>query len=291
MNLLTVFTPTYNRKEKLKLLYRSLLHQTDKNFLWLIVDDGSSDGTCELVRQWIDEQRINIEYVYQDNGGKIRALAKGIESCVTPWMICVDSDDCVTEDAVECMLADIDAFDDEESAGLIYPQWMINEPSPKWIPNTVESVSIMDIKHLYGIDETAILFRTEYLKKIEIPLFEGEKFLSEEVLYIRLAEFGEFVPHDRAFYLSEYQEDGMTNNLFRIWMKNPRGTICLLQSRYAYCGRYALFSRVRNRVKCIMNFNAFCMAVGSSWYELTPSKIYSMLLYFPSILWKKIRFT
>lgn len=255
----------------------------------MIIDDGSSDATGELVQQWIDDGRINIKYIYQNNGGKIRALVHGIDMCETPWMICVDSDDSLTEDAVATMLADIDTLADV-GIGFIYPRWMSNEPFPKWIPDEIKFVDIMDIKHLYGIDETAILFRTEYLRKIAVPFFEGERFLSEEIMYIQLAEFGAFVPRNKVFYLSEYQNDGLTKNLFRIWKENPKGTICLLQNRFAYCGRYPTIARIKNRVKCIMNLNAFCMAKDQSWYELTPSKAYSMLLYLPSILWKKIRF-
>lgn len=288
--LLTVFTPTYNRKETLMRLYESLLRQTKKEFQWLIADDGSFDGTRELVLQWIEEKKIQIRYFYQENGGKNRAIVRGIDLCETPWVICVDSDDCLSENAVSCMLEDIRGGYGETDLGFIYPQCMNGAPSAQWIPEMVTSVNIMDVKHLYGITETAILFRTKYLKQTNVPRFEGEKFLSEEILYIQLAELGKFVPRNKEFYLSEYQNDGLTKNLFRIWKENPKGTICLLQNRFAYCGRYPTIARIKNRVKCIMNLNAFCMAKDQSWYELTPSKAYSMLLYLPSILWKKIRF-
>lgn len=286
---LTIFTPTYNRKNRLVDLYDSLMKQTCSDFKWLIVDDGSTDNTEDLVKQWIDENNIKINYSYQNNAGKIRALERGIHLCKTPWMICVDSDDCITEDAVASMLADINSLDDA-GIGVIYPQRMSNEPFSKWIPNDIDSVNIMDIKHLYGINETAILFRTEYLRKIDIPFFAGEKFLSEEILYIQLSKYGAFVPRNKVFYLSNYQSDGLTKNLFRIWERNPKGTICLLQNRFLYCGRYAFWDRVKNRIKCIMNLNAFCMAIGCSWYQITPNKMYSLLLYFPSRLWRRIRF-
>ena len=288
--LLTIVTPTFNRAENLFDLYSSLLKQTSKDFCWLIVDDGSKDDTLDKVKQWIDEGIIDIQYVYRENGGKCRALKTGIDLCDTQWFICVDSDDSLTKNAVKVMLDDISSFSGGKEIGFIYPQKWENKKRADWIPGKVEMVNIMDAKHLYGITETAILFRTEYLKMLDFPFFEEEKFLSEEILYIQLAEYGMFIPRNTSFYFGNYQEDGLTKNLFRIWQKNPQGALCLLQNRYAYCGRYPLFLRIKNRIKCIMNLNAFCMAIGYSWYELTPNKVYSMLLYFPSVLWKKIRF-
>lgn len=289
MEQLTVFTPTFNRKEQLKDLYESLKGQTDMTFRWLIVDDGSSDGTGQLVGQWIAERVIDIGYVYQENQGKCMALKKGIALCDTPWFICVDSDDTLAPDAVRLMKKDL-AQKDGGCLGYIYPQRIGERESSKWVPDSVRYINIMDAKHLYGIDETAILFRTEYLKRIDIPQFGNEKFLSEEIIYIRLADYGMFAPRKTVFYLSQYQPGGLTNRLFHHWVKNPRGTVCLLQSRYTYCGRYTLIRRITARVKCILNLNALCMACGLRIFTNTPSKLYSVLLYIPSLLWRKIRF-
>lgn len=290
MVMLTVFTPTYNRRENLESLYVSLLAQNNHTFRWLIVDDGSSDDTETVVRIWKKEQKLDITYYRQPNGGKNRAIHKAIELCDTPWMICVDSDDLLTENAVEIMLDDVQRTQPEGVLGYIYPQKLSNAKGEKWLPESVSYLNIMDAKHLYGISETAVLFRTEYLKQLELTAFEGEKFLSEEVLYIKLADYGMFIPRNDAFYISEYRDDGMTKNLFRLWLANPQGTICLLQERFRYCGRYPFALRVKNRIKCIMNLNAFCMAVRRSVFELTPNKLYSAVLYVPSMFWKRIRF-
>lgn len=290
MSVLTIFTPTFNRKAKLSELYDSLLRQTNQQFQWLIVDDGSGDGTGNLVQKWISERNIQIRYVYQENGGKMRAMARGIALCETPWMICVDSDDRLSENAVEIMMRNLYSANGDSNAGFVYPQRLNGITAPKWLPDDVCSINIMDLKHLYGIAESAILFRTSYLKQVEIPSFEKENFLSEEVVYNRLAEFGSFTPINERFYISEYQGDGVTSNLFQLWLKNPKGTLCLLQNRFAYCGRYPMLPRVKNRIKCIMNLNAFCISCGLSVLKETPSSLYSILLFFPSLLWKRIRF-
>ena len=99
--MLTVFTPTYNRREKLGSVYASLAEQTDKDFIWMIVDDGSDDGTFEAVQDWIAENRISITYYKKENGGKHTAYNLAVDSCTTDYMfVALDSDDFMPRDAV-----------------------------------------------------------------------------------------------------------------------------------------------------------------------------------------------
>src|SRR5690554_282230 len=101
MKRLTIFTPTYNRGDLIVRVYRSLCQQTCKNFEWLIVDDGSTDHTRTIVAQWIKDKKINIRYIYQQNGGKMRAHNTGVKNSNTELFLCVDSDDYLVENAVE----------------------------------------------------------------------------------------------------------------------------------------------------------------------------------------------
>jgi len=89
----TLFTPTYNRADKLPRLYDSVKKQTFKDFIWLIIDDGSTDNTKEVVRSFINEGVVNIRYVYKENGGKHTAMKMAWEIVETPYMIDMDSDD------------------------------------------------------------------------------------------------------------------------------------------------------------------------------------------------------
>lgn len=98
---LTVFTPTYNRAYMLPILWDSLCKQTNKNFIWLIIDDGSNDNTLSLVNEWKKFSPFTIQYVSQKNSGKHVAVNKALEICNTPLVMCVDSDDKLTERAVE----------------------------------------------------------------------------------------------------------------------------------------------------------------------------------------------
>ena len=110
---LTVFTPTYNRRELLGRVYESLTRQTVKDFMWLIVDDGSTDDTKSLVEGWIADNQIPIRYEYCENGGKMRAHNIGVRLCETPLFVCLDSDDYFVTDAVESLL---NAWDDAKAA-------------------------------------------------------------------------------------------------------------------------------------------------------------------------------
>ena len=117
--LVTVFTPTYNRAYILEQLYRSLCSQTCKNFEWLIVDDGSTDNTCELVALWSQENKFSIRYYLQKNGGKHRAINKGVELAQGELFYIVDSDDQLPPNSINdilCIYSDV--CDDDSFAGV-----------------------------------------------------------------------------------------------------------------------------------------------------------------------------
>ncbi len=99
--LLTVFTPAYNRAHTIGRTYESLCNQTCKDFVWLIVDDGSSDGTSALVSDWIAENSLPIYYIRQDNQGMHGAHNTAYDNITTELNTCIDSDDWMPLDAVE----------------------------------------------------------------------------------------------------------------------------------------------------------------------------------------------
>ena len=121
MNLITIFTPTYNRCDKLKNLYESLCSQKNKNFIWLVVDDGSSDMTSIQFDTWIKEDIIKITYIYQKNSGKCCAIKRGISECNTNWFFCVDSDDFLLDSAVDTLISSICRIG-EEYIGSVFPR-------------------------------------------------------------------------------------------------------------------------------------------------------------------------
>ena len=90
--MLTIFTPTYNRRELLNRCYQALRRQSSMDFCWLIVDDGSQDGTSQQVRQWMEEENpFSISYIYQPNGGLHTAYNTAIAVANTELFVCIDS--------------------------------------------------------------------------------------------------------------------------------------------------------------------------------------------------------
>ena len=103
---LTVFTPAYNRAHTLPRTYESLCRQSCKDFVWLIVDDGSSDGTRALVEEWqTRDNGFPIRYIYKENGGMHTAHNVAYDNITTELNTCIDSDDALAEGAVEVILS------------------------------------------------------------------------------------------------------------------------------------------------------------------------------------------
>ena len=99
---ITVFTPAYNRAHTLPRTYESLKRQNNKNFIWLIIDDGSIDNTQELVDQWIKEDNdFIIQYIYKENGGMHTAHNVAYQNITTELNVCIDSDDCLADNAID----------------------------------------------------------------------------------------------------------------------------------------------------------------------------------------------
>ena len=102
--MITVFTPTYNRAYIIPKLYESLKRQTVKDFEWLVVDDGSTDNTSELLAEWTKENDFPVRYIWQPNGGKPRAITKALAEAKGEWFFIVDSDDFISDDAIETII-------------------------------------------------------------------------------------------------------------------------------------------------------------------------------------------
>ena len=125
--MITILTPAYNRAKTLNRLYNSLLEQTNKNFKWVIVDDGSVDETKDVVDKILQQQKLDVKYYYKANGGKHTALNYGLNEIETELTYVVDSDDYLPKDAVETITTDYEEIkDNKELAGLAYLKADIN---------------------------------------------------------------------------------------------------------------------------------------------------------------------
>ncbi|MFQ6859147.1 MAG: glycosyltransferase family A protein [Collinsella sp.] len=276
---LTVFTPTYNRCLELKRLYASLCAQSDMRFEWLVVDDGSTDGTEDIVFAWMECSPFVVRYYKQENSGKHVAHNLGTVESNGCYFICVDSDDWLEPNAVETILSDVMALDEEE--GLVYPKLFEQQAAlDTWFPKGTEKIELADMRMKYGLTiETAIVFNTEVLRRHLFPAIQGERFMSEGSSYYDFVAPERFLVRDEPFYRCEYLEEGLTKNIWKNWLNNPIGTRMALTKRYEAAGRYSGVKALKERLSAIAGIESLNMARGERIFKACPATI----LRFPAI--------
>lgn len=245
--LITVFTSTFRRIDQIKNLFFSLQAQTCKNFLWFIVDDGSNSSELRsIIKEFIDIADFDIIYVENSNVGKYNELLYIFKNVNTEFLLCVDDDDILTENAINQIREDLTKI--KNDIGLIYPR-------NNKVDLIEDHIDVMDIwlyfkKHI----ETLIVFKTEVIKNVVFPTFGNEKFTSEEIIYNLLSKLGKFRYFDIVICKSQYLQDGLTNNLFFNRRNNPESTYALFMSRYKFLSKYNFFVRKILRIKCLTNY-------------------------------------
>ncbi len=225
--MITVLTPTFNRGGGLQSLWDSLQKQTVKDFEWLVVDDGSTDGTKNLITQLQEKSDFPIRYIYKNNGGKHTALNVGIQTICSELTFIVDSDDCVTDDAVEAILKIHQKYRSQNNiCGYAFlrafPDGKVNG---KKFDVDEEIGSYIDVR-VNGDDtgaDKAEVFKTHCLKEFPFPEYPNEKFLGEDLVWVRMARKYEMVHINKAIYVGNYLEDGLTNNRRKHNIASPVG--------------------------------------------------------------------
>ena len=212
---ITVFTPTYNRAYILPKCYESLNRQTCKDFEWLIIDDGSTDHTKELVAEWQErENGYPIRYIYKENGGLHTGYNAAIANMETELSVCIDSDDSMPEDAIERILAEWQKIKDSGAAGLVGLDVDQNgDLIGKRLPAS-ELINAASLLCVPGMGDKKYVVRNDLLRTVApMPVFAGEKNFNPHYLIIKLSEQYRFHPVNQCFCLVEYQPDGMTANI------------------------------------------------------------------------------
>lgn len=226
---LTVFTPAYNRAHTIKRTYDSLCRQTSKDFEWLIIDDGSSDGTKKMVEDWITEAKIPIRYIYQDNQGMHGAHNTAIDNLNnTVLAVCIDSDDWMPDDAVEKIINFWKKSGDDTYAGIIGLD--VNERGDiigDRLPAT-NSLKLHDYYKNGGKGDKKIVVRTDLLKHYpKYPQFRGEKYFSLGYKYHLINQTYDFVVLNEPLAIVEYQLDGSSHSMWKQYWNNPNGFMFL----------------------------------------------------------------
>ena len=289
---ITVFTPTYNRAYILGKCYESLRNQTCKDFEWLIIDDGSTDQTAELVQQWQHEENgFEIRYIHKENGGLHTGYNTAIANMDTELSVCIDSDDAMPSDGIEKILRHWQQVSDPQIAGLVgldYDQ--SGKLIGKLLPDeeTIDPVTLLCVP---GMGDKKYVVRNDLLRQVApMPVYSGEKNFNPHYLIICLARKYRFVPVNECFCEVEYQTDGMTSNHYIQYWNSPNSfaklRLAILQNRNI---------TVKYRIKTIVHYCSSSMiAKNKHFIKESPCKLLTVLAVpfgaaLTALVWWKVR--
>lgn len=270
--MITVFTPTYNRAYLLPRLYESLKSQTFKDFEWLIVDDGSTDGTRDLIAGWINERLFNIRYYYQENGGKHRTINMGTQLAKGEWFFIVDSDDILPDNSLEIVKKWIDTVrDDETFAGVCGVKRDITGQTPFGFSFDVLDLTPFEIGEITREDKAEVV-KTQILRNYPFPDIEGEKFCAEGLVWNRIGRKYKLRYFNEVIYNYEYLNDGLTLNSMINRRKSPTYATMVYREQLPY------LCSMKKKLKVSCNYWRFWgFAKKVNWREKLPTYTYLLL--------------
>ena len=274
MATLTVFTPTYNRAYVLKQCYDSLCRQTCKDFVWLIVDDGSSDNTKEIVDEWIAQDNgFEIRYVYKENGGMHTGHNKAYELIDTELNVCIDSDDYMPDDAVELIVDFWNENRDSSYSGIIALDVYKNgQVIGKELPDK-KSTTLSGYYQNGGQGDKKLIYRTEVINKYPAyPEFEGEKFVPLDYKYLLADQDYELLIMNKPVCVVEYMEDGSSRNMLRQYYRNPKGFAFMRKVHMKYDKGF-----VRRFKTCIHYVSSSFISGNKGFISESPNKPLTIL--------------
>lgn len=232
MKTLTVFTPSYNRAHTLVRTYESLCRQTSDDFEWLVVDDGSTDNTEEVVKGWIADSKISIRYIKKENGGLYTGYNTAYLAIKTELNVCIDSDDYMPDDAVEAIVTFWRKYGSNKYAGILgLDYFLTNEPIGGTFPIHLKETFFYDLylKKLH-IGDTKPVYRSELTRKVA-PLvgFEGEKNFNPVYMTLQIDQDYPLLILNKNLCFVEYQQnDSMSASIFQQYFNSPN-SFCKLR--------------------------------------------------------------
>lgn len=275
MAFLTIFTPAYNRAHTLPRTYESLKKQSNKDFIWLIVDDGSSDSTEELVKAWQKkEKEFEIQYIYKENGGMHTAHNVAYENIHTELNVCIDSDDCLSDDAVNLIWNAWQEVKDKDYAGLIgLDADLEGNIIGKGFPKDLKETTLVGYYASGGSGDKKLVYRTDVINKYApYPVFEGEKYVALAYKYRLIDQDYKLAVIPEILCNVEYQADGSSGTMWKQYLKNPKG--------FAFwrkiCMQYPE-SKKRKIIDCIHYCSSSMIAGNKRYIKESPCRVLTVL--------------
>jgi len=283
MKLLTVFTPTYNRAYCLHQCYESLLKQTNQDFIWLIIDDGSTDSTEVLVESWIKQNKIQIQYHYQDNQGMHGAHNAAYRLIETELNVCIDSDDFMPDNAVQIILNNWNLIKSKPKfAGLLgldaNKQGSIIGSK---IPEILKETTLSELYEMYKVKgDKKLVLRTDIVKKYPpYPIFKGERFVPLHYLYLLIDQDYLLFPVNEVLCIVEYMPDGSSLNILKQYRRHPKG--------FAFSRIYEMkYSKTLKKkyIKAIHYVSSSLLAKNLAFIKESPKRMLTILAIPPGIV-------
>lgn len=224
--LITVFTPLYNRINTLKRTYESMCRQTSKNFVWMIIDDGSTDNPYDTIKEWLKKDNgFEIKYIHKKNGGMHTAHNVAYENIDTELNVCIDSDDYMPDDAIELIENCWSENRNKGYAGIIALDYADSTKSVigKNLPDK-DSTTLMGYYNNGGFGDKKLIYRTDIIKQTPpYPIFDNEKYVALAYKYHLIDEKYEMKILNKCVCIVDYQMDGSSTNMYRQYINNPKG--------------------------------------------------------------------
>ncbi len=276
MPLITIFTPTFNRAHTIERTYKSLLMQSCKDFIWLIIDDGSTDNTFELIQRWQKQNNgFNIRYIYKENGGVHTAHNVAYENIDTELNMCIDSDDCIAIDAISKIVSKWNDVKQNDYAGIMSLNADFNgNILGKRFSNEQYETTVSGYYSNGGSGDKKLIYRTDVIKKYPpYPVFDKEKYLALAYKYRLIDQDYKMAILNDVICNVEYQPDGSTKTMWQQYLENPKG--------FAFwrkvCMRYPT-SKKRLIVDCIHYVSSSILAKQKNFIQESPKKFICTLM-------------
>ncbi|MCR3695379.1 MULTISPECIES: glycosyltransferase family A protein [Citrobacter] len=251
--MISIMTPTYNRQHTLKRLYDSLCSQDCLNFEWVIVDDGSVDESRILIDTFISENKIRINYLYQQNKGKPGAINTGLPLCQFDYIFIVDSDDALTNDAVSSLIAEIVEAEKTQISfsGVGFRRATFEGSIWGVPPNFKEPIIYLSATEASGVFQAdlAYCFKKWSMLQHPFPFYKNERFIPELYIWNKITDEGKIrFNANKVIYLAEFLDDGLTKNFKKQLKKYP------YSFRVFYADQFFRETKIIKKIKMMIRF-------------------------------------
>lgn len=292
---ISILTPTYNREKLLEKLYKSILKNLNYGLEveWLIMDDGSIDGTEKLIEKYINENKFDIQYYSQENKGKMEAINNLLPYATGDLIIECDSDDYFKQNAFLTIKNSCNELD-ENTYALCYLKYDQNECNIGNLFKEKET-TMFNLYFKQGENgEKALVYNASIRKQYNYELENNEKFITEARMYHKMDLKYKIKCINEPIMICEYQEEGYSNNIIEMFKKYPYGYYeyfkeifdmdlrgIYFKKRMYILKHYILFSYLTKR-----NFKEALNNVKEIY-----NKVLFVLMYIPGIMLTRRRFS